>query len=94
MSCVATAFVFYKVIFTVPHPLIPLSACAEVFVLFLVRFCTRPAQDDLDRVRQRGQGRVDITVGSALDIFGGALPYRDVVEWHRRQRAPAAQQCM
>jgi len=38
---------------------------------------------DLDRVDQLGRGRVDVTVGSALDIFGGPLPYRDVVTWHR-----------
>lgn len=43
--------------------------------------------DDLDRVKNAGQSRVDITVGSALDIFGGALPYREVVEWHRRQKS-------
>jgi phosphoribosylformimino-5-aminoimidazole carboxamide ribotide isomerase len=41
-------------------------------------------------VRASGRGRVDITVGSALDIFGGALPYSDVVAWHRRQAANAA----
>lgn len=46
--------------------------------------------DDLERVRQAGGGRVDITVGSALDIFGGALAYADVVGWHRRQEAAAA----
>ena len=41
-------------------------------------------------MRQAGGGRVDITVGSALDIFGGALAYDDVVAWHRRQAAVAA----
>lgn len=40
---------------------------------------------DLERVKALGQGRVHLTVGSALDIFGGALPYRDVVAWHRAQ---------
>lgn len=38
---------------------------------------------DLDLVKELGRGRVDITVGSALDIFGGRLPYRSLVEWHR-----------
>ncbi len=32
----------------------------------------------------------DVTVGSALDIFGGNLPYRDVVEWHRANQRDAA----
>lgn len=39
--------------------------------------------EDLDRIREVGRGRVEATVGSALDIFGGSLPYRDVVAWHR-----------
>lgn len=43
--------------------------------------------EDLDRVAEKGGGRVEVTVGSALDIFGGALAYDDVVAWHRRVRA-------
>ena len=35
---------------------------------------------------EAGGGRVDITVGSALDIFGGRLPYADVLAWHRAQQ--------
>ena len=42
--------------------------------------------EDLERVRVAGGGRVDITVGSALDIFGGKLLYSDVVAWHRSQQ--------
>ncbi len=44
-------------------------------------------QDDLERVKQAGNGRVDITVGSALDIFGGKLPYAEVLAWHKQQMA-------
>jgi len=38
---------------------------------------------DLEDVYITGKGRVDATVGSALDIFGGALKYADVVEWQK-----------
>ena len=38
---------------------------------------------DLDQVKALGKGRVHLTIGSALDIFGGNMPYRDVVAWHR-----------
>ncbi|KAI4364190.1 hypothetical protein MLD38_020317 [Melastoma candidum] len=47
------------------------------------------SMDDLERIRVAGMGRVDVTVGSALDIFGGDLPYRDVVAWHAQQQALA-----
>ncbi|EXB88699.1 1-(5-phosphoribosyl)-5-[(5- phosphoribosylamino)methylideneamino] imidazole-4-carboxamide isomerase [Morus notabilis] len=42
---------------------------------------------DLERIKEAGMGRVDVTVGSALDIFGGNLAYRDVVAWHAQQQA-------
>ncbi|KAJ7544212.1 hypothetical protein O6H91_09G069800 [Diphasiastrum complanatum] len=40
---------------------------------------------DLDLIKDAGNGSVDVTVGSALDIFGGDLPYQEVVSWHRKQ---------
>jgi len=38
---------------------------------------------DLDIIYNKGKGKVDATIGSALDIFGGKLPYKAVVKWHR-----------
>ncbi|CAM8897345.1 unnamed protein product [Rhodiola kirilowii] len=42
--------------------------------------------EDLERIKIAGMGRVDVTVGSALDIFGGNLAYNDVVAWHIQQQ--------
>ncbi|MCC8168752.1 MAG: hypothetical protein LIO37_05395, partial [Clostridiales bacterium] len=39
--------------------------------------------NDLKHLRQLGQGRLNVTIGSALDIFGGDLKYRDVLEYCR-----------
>lgn len=47
------------------------------------------ALSDLDLVRELGKGRIDITVGSALDVFGRSIPYRSVVEWHRSNQPDA-----
>jgi phosphoribosylformimino-5-aminoimidazole carboxamide ribotide isomerase len=42
---------------------------------------------DLEKVEKLSQGRVDLTFGSALDIFGGKLVrYSDCVAWNRSQR--------
>jgi phosphoribosylformimino-5-aminoimidazole carboxamide ribotide isomerase len=41
--------------------------------------------NDLLLVEQAGRGAVDVTVGSALDLFGGkGLCYKDLVEWNKR----------
>lgn len=42
---------------------------------------------DLKLIRDAGLGRLDATVGSALDIFGGkGLRYQDVVAFHNREK--------
>jgi phosphoribosylformimino-5-aminoimidazole carboxamide ribotide isomerase len=41
--------------------------------------------EDLELVKKLGNDRVDATVGSALDCFGGKLKYDDVVAWHKEQ---------
>ena len=41
--------------------------------------------DDLAEVSRRTDGRVHLTIGSALDIFGGdGVTYRDAVDFNRR----------
>ncbi len=43
------------------------------------------SMNDLETIDRLGQGRVDVTVGSALDIFGGsAIGYADLVDWNGR----------
>ena len=38
--------------------------------------------DDIDQVEQLGQGRLDFTVGSALDLFGGrGVRYEDLLRF-------------
>ena len=40
---------------------------------------------DLEEVTRVGRGRIDLTIGSALDIFGGiGLRYAEVVEFNRK----------
>jgi phosphoribosylformimino-5-aminoimidazole carboxamide ribotide isomerase len=41
--------------------------------------------EDLAKLNETGQGRIDVTIGSALDLFGGTLSYRDVVEYCRKR---------
>jgi phosphoribosylformimino-5-aminoimidazole carboxamide ribotide isomerase len=39
---------------------------------------------DLDLVQQLGQNRIDLTIGSALDIFGGDVAFAEVLEWQQK----------
>ena len=34
--------------------------------------------EDLEVIRRLGNGNVDFTVGSALDLYGGTLPFETV----------------
>lgn len=41
---------------------------------------------DLEEVTRVGQGKIDLTIGSALDIFGGTgVRYEDVVAFNRKE---------
>ena len=62
----------------------------EDLVQMLGEYCPIPVTyaggvkslSDMDLILKLGQGRVDATIGSSLDIFGGNIPYREVVKWH------------
>jgi phosphoribosylformimino-5-aminoimidazole carboxamide ribotide isomerase len=41
---------------------------------------------DLEEVTRLGRNKIDLTIGSALDIFGGTgVKYEDCVKFNRRQ---------
>ncbi len=46
---------------------------------------------DLELLRTLGKGRVNVTVGSALDLFGGSLKFSDVTAWMRQQPGGAGE---
>ncbi|OCT54667.1 1-(5-phosphoribosyl)-5-[(5-phosphoribosylamino)methylideneamino] imidazole-4-carboxamide isomerase [Cladophialophora carrionii] len=57
----------------------------------LSEWCTIPVTyaggartvEDLDRVKQCSNGKVDLTIGSALDVFGGSgAKFEDCVAWN------------
>ncbi len=39
--------------------------------------------DDISTIERVGGGRIDLTIGSALDLFGGNLSYRELVAWQQ-----------
>ncbi|MEX2606254.1 MAG: phosphoribosylformimino-5-aminoimidazole carboxamide ribotide isomerase [Kiritimatiellia bacterium] len=63
----------------------------EKLIAFLGGNCPLPVTyaggarslDDLETVNRLSRGRVDLTIGSALDLFGGDVPYADCVAWNR-----------
>lgn len=36
---------------------------------------------DLDQLKELGKGKVDVTIGSALDLFGGPMAFADVLSY-------------
>lgn len=43
--------------------------------------------EDLELVNELSGGKVDLTIGSALDIFGGSgVRFEECVEWNRKQK--------
>jgi len=44
--------------------------------------------DDLREIEKASNGKVDVTIGSALDLFGGSgVFYEDLLNWNRRTSA-------
>lgn len=71
----------------------------EALVQRLAEWCTIPvtyagggrALEDLDRVKALSGGKVDLTIGSALDCFGGdGVTLEECVEWNRQQELEEA----
>jgi len=40
--------------------------------------------EDVKAFKELSSGRIDLTVGSALDLFGGDLPYKDLIAWSQK----------
>jgi phosphoribosylformimino-5-aminoimidazole carboxamide ribotide isomerase len=67
----------------------------EELVANLAKWCSIPVTyaggsrdiSDLELVNRISGGKVDLTIGSALDIFGGGrVKFNDCVEWNRKQK--------
>ena len=39
------------------------------------------SKEDIETIRRCGRGKVDFTVGSALDLFGGSLPFEELAQY-------------
>ncbi|KFA68779.1 hypothetical protein S40285_01141 [Stachybotrys chlorohalonatus IBT 40285] len=68
----------------------------EKLVERLAEWCSIPVTyagggrhlEDLDLVKRLSGGKVDLTIGSALDCFGGSgVKFDDCVEWNKEQAA-------
>ncbi|KAK4668120.1 Enzyme that catalyzes the fourth step in the histidine pathway [Podospora pseudoanserina] len=66
----------------------------EKLVENLARWCSIPVTyagggrnlDDLEMVKKLSNGKVDLTIGSALDCFGGSgVTLQECVEWNKKQ---------
>jgi len=42
--------------------------------------------DDLELVKSLSRGKVDLTIGSALDVFGGSgVTFEECIKWNKEQ---------
>ncbi|PMD24349.1 Phosphoribosylformimino-5-aminoimidazole carboxamide ribotide isomerase [Hyaloscypha hepaticicola] len=66
----------------------------EKLVEKLAQWCSIPVTyagggrnlQDLDHVKHLSDGRVDLTIGSALDVFGGSgVTFEECVKWNQQQ---------
>lgn len=66
----------------------------EELVIKLAQWCRIPVTyagggrniQDLDHVKNLSNGRVDLTIGSALDVFGGSgVKFEECVRWNKGQ---------
>ncbi|TVY92790.1 1-(5-phosphoribosyl)-5-[(5-phosphoribosylamino)methylideneamino] imidazole-4-carboxamide isomerase [Lachnellula willkommii] len=66
----------------------------EKLVEKLAQWCSIPVTyagggrnlEDLDHVKRLSNGRVDLTIGSALDVFGGSgVTFDECVQWNKLQ---------
>ena len=64
----------------------------EELIMSLAKWCSIPVTyagggrnlTDLDLVKKQSGGKVDLTIGSALDIFGGdGVRFDDCIEWNK-----------
>ena len=39
---------------------------------------------DLELLKELGMGKLDVTIGSALDLFGGNMKFEDVLEFIKK----------
>lgn len=39
------------------------------------------SMEDMQKIYDAGRGNLDVTIGSALDIFGGSMPYEEAVKF-------------
>ena len=40
--------------------------------------------NDLEKLKRLGQGKIDVTIGSALDLFGGSMEFDRVITYCRQ----------
>lgn len=68
----------------------------EQLVEKLAKWCSIPVTyagggrnlQDLDNVKRLSDGKVDLTIGSALDVFGGSgVTFDECVQWNQKQVA-------